>query len=169
MSVSWIIRKRRNNKNNNNIMLGVNQHTHSTTGSTINRWVNNREDGDLRRHRAHYDVIVMRRPNTNRYSELTIATQWSFMEFEIWPINLSHWGRVTHICVDDLTAIGSDNGLSPGLRQAIMWTNVGILLIGPLGTNFSELLIEIRIFSFKKMYLKYRQEIGGHFVSASMC
>ena len=25
----------------------------------INRWVNNREAGDLRRHRAHYDVIVM--------------------------------------------------------------------------------------------------------------
>ena len=25
----------------------------------INAWVNNRETGDLRRHRAHYDVIVM--------------------------------------------------------------------------------------------------------------
>ena len=38
---------------------------------------------------------------------------------------------------------GSDNGLSPGWRQAIIWTNAGILLIGPLGTNFSEILIEI--------------------------
>ena len=29
--------------------------------------------------------------------------------------NLSnHWGRVTHICVNKLTIIGSDNGLSPG-------------------------------------------------------
>ena len=26
----------------------------------INGWVNNREAGDLRRHRAHYDAIVMR-------------------------------------------------------------------------------------------------------------
>ena len=43
---------------------------------------------------------------------------------------LSHWGRVTHICVSKLTIIGSDNGLSPGRRQAIIWTNVGILLIG---------------------------------------
>ena len=51
--------------------------------------------------------------------------------------------RVTHICVNKLTIIGSDNGLSPGRRQAIIWTNVGILLIGPLGTNFSEILIEI--------------------------
>ena len=27
----------------------------------INVWVNNREAGDLRRYRAHYDVIVMAR------------------------------------------------------------------------------------------------------------
>ena len=52
---------------------------------------------------------------------------------------LTHWGRVTHICVSKLTIIGSDNGLSPGRRQAIIWTNAGILLIGPLGTNFSEI------------------------------
>ena len=59
---------------------------------------------------------------------------------------LTHWGRVTHICVSKLTTIGSDNGLSPGRRQAIIWTNAGILLIGPLGTNFSENLIEIYTF-----------------------
>ena len=67
---------------------------------------------------------------------------------------LTHWGRVTHICVGNLTIIGSDDGLSPGRRQAITWTNVGILLIGPLGTNFSEMLIEIHTFSFKKIHLK---------------
>ena len=68
--------------------------------------------------------------------------------------SLTHWGRVTHICVGNLIIIGSDNGLSPGRCQAIIWTNAGILLIGPLGTNFSEILIEILIFSFKKMCLK---------------
>ena len=67
---------------------------------------------------------------------------------------LTHWGRVTHICVGNLTIIGSDNGLSPGRRQAIIWTNAGILLIRPLGTNFSEFLVEILIVSFKKMRLK---------------
>ena len=56
---------------------------------------------------------------------------------------LTHWGRVTHICVSKLTIIGSDNGLSPDRRQAIIWTNAGLLLIGPSGTNFSEILIEI--------------------------
>ena len=49
---------------------------------------------------------------------------------------LTRWGRLTHICVDKLTIIGSDNGLSPGRRQAIIWTNVRILLIRPLGTKF---------------------------------
>ena len=57
---------------------------------------------------------------------------------------------MTHICVGKLTIIDSDNGLSPGRRQAIIWTNAGILLIGPLGTNFSELSIEIQTFSLKE-------------------
>ena len=59
-----------------------------------------------------------------------------------------------NICVGEQTIIGSDNGLSPGQRQAIIWTNAGILLIGPLGTNFSEILIKVYTFSFKKMHLK---------------
>ena len=67
---------------------------------------------------------------------------------------LTHWGRVTHICVSKLTIVGSDNGFSPGRRQAIICTNTGLLLIGPLGINFSEILIEILTFSFKKMRLK---------------
>ena len=67
---------------------------------------------------------------------------------------LTHWGRVTHICVSKLTIIGLDNGLAPERRQTIIWSNDGILLMGPLGTNFSEILIGIQIFSFKKMHLK---------------
>ena len=61
---------------------------------------------------------------------------------------------MTHICVRKITIIGSDNSLSPDRRQAIIWTNAGILLIGPLGTNFSQILIEILTFSIKKMRLK---------------
>ena len=40
---------------------------------------------------------------------------------------LTHWGRVTHICISKLTIIDSDNGLSPEWCQAIIWTNAGIL------------------------------------------
>ena len=70
------------------------------------------------------------------------------------PSFLTHWGRVTHMCVSKLTIMGSDNGLSPGWRQAIIWTNVRILLIRTLGTKFSEILGEIPTFLFKKMQLK---------------
>ena len=73
--------------------------------------------------------------------------------------SLTHWGRVTHICVSKVTIIVSDNGLSPGRRQVIIWTNAGILFTGTLGINFSGInfsgnLIEIHTFSFKKMHLK---------------
>ena len=57
---------------------------------------------------------------------------------------------MTHICVSELTIIGSDNGLSPGRRQAIIWNNAGLLLIEPLGTNLSEISIGIQTFSLKK-------------------
>ena len=67
---------------------------------------------------------------------------------------LTHWGRVTHLCVSKLTAVGPDNGLSPGRRQAIIWTNAGILLNESLGTTFSELLAKTHTFSFKNMRLK---------------
>ena len=85
------------------------------------------------------------------------------------PPPLTHWGRVTHICVGNLTIIGSDNGLSPGRRQAITWTNVGILLIGPLGTNFSEMLIEIHTFSFKKIHLKMSSGKKAAILSRPQC
>ena len=70
---------------------------------------------------------------------------------------------------DDKTNIGSDNDLSPSRRQAIICTNAGMLSIGHLGTNFSEILIEIHTFLFKKMHLKRSSGNGGHFVLASMC
>ena len=63
---------------------------------------------------------------------------------------LTHWGRVTLICVSKLTIIDLDNGLTPWLCHGIIRTNAGILLIEPLGTKFSEISIGIHPFSFKK-------------------
>ena len=80
---------------------------------------------------------------------------WNFVQNSQGPMNsLTHWGRVTHICVSQLTIIGSDNGLSPDRHQVIIWTNDGILLFGLLERNFSEILIEIYTFSFLKKHLK---------------
>ena len=75
---------------------------------------------------------------------------------------LTHWGRVTHICVSKLTIVASDNGLSPGRRLAIIRTNDGILWIQYLGTNFSEILSKTD--TLKMWSAKWR-----NFVSASMC
>ena len=72
-----------------------------------------------------------------------------------WHIHiLTHWGQAMHICVGKLTIMGSDNGLPPGRRQAIIWTYAGILLIKPWGTNFSAICIRNQIFSFNEMHLK---------------
>ena len=83
--------------------------------------------------------------------------------------SLTIWGRVTHICVGKRIGIGLDNGLVPARRQAIVWTNAGIPVIRPPGTNFSGLLFETHTFSFKNCIWKCPLENGGHFVWASMC
>ena len=93
--------------------------------------------------------------NLNKMADIFKLIIWIYFDTNsIWWYQLTHWGRVTHICVGKLSIIGSDNGLSPSRRQAIIWTNAGIFLIGTLGTKFIEISIEIYIFSFKKMCLK---------------
>ena len=59
---------------------------------------------------------------------LLVASQYMLLRI----VCISRWGRVTHNYVSRLTTISSDNGLSPGRRKAIMWTNAGILLTGPM-------------------------------------
>ena len=62
---------------------------------------------------------------------------------------------LTNICtLVNYAIIGSGNGLSPVWHQAIIWTNVDLLPIRPLATNFSEISIEIQWFAFEKMNLK---------------
>ena len=55
------------------------------------------------------------------------------------------------------------------MRQAIIWTNAGVLLIGTSGTNFGEILSEIHTFSFKTMHLKMSSAKWWKFVATSMC
>ena len=89
-----------------------------------------------------------------RASAVTVLAKLS-RNIPVWTRDeLTHWGRVRIHASVNKTIIGSDNGLSPGRRQAIIWTNAGILLIEHLGTNFSEISIKILTFSFAKMCLK---------------
>ena len=84
-----------------------------------------------------------------------------------WYVELTHWGRVTHICISKWTIISSNNGLSPSWPQAINWTSAILLTIG---TNFSEILIESHIhFHSRKCIWKCHLQHGICFVPALMC
>ena len=63
-------------------------------------------------------------------------------------VNFDALAQASDIINKDI--IGSHNGLSPVHRQAIISTNVGLLLIGPLGTNFSEILIKLQQISWNE-------------------
>ena len=54
--------------------------------SRINDWVNNREAGDLRRHRAHYDVTVMPLSLSGRLTILRIHSGYDFLDFTNWLV-----------------------------------------------------------------------------------
>ena len=85
------------------------------------------------------------------------------------PSSSTHWSWVMHICISKLTIIGSDNGLSPDRRQAIIWTNARILLIPTLGSNFSDVLREIHVSSLKKMHWKMFSGKWQQFFSQPQC
>ena len=71
---------------------------------------------------------------------------------------------MTHIYLSKIIIIGSDNGLSLGRRQAIVWTSAGILLIEPLEINLSE----VNTIPCTQIHLKCRLQNGVYFISASV-
>ena len=80
---------------------------------------------------------------------------------------LSPYGRI--YASEYRVGIGSDNGLAPNRRHAIILTNAGLLSFEPLGTNFCEILIkiqiqiQIQIFYWltkrDRLYQKYKQKL----------
>ena len=145
------------------------QQTFWYTKSTSHR-VSNRDT----RTACGCDHYRRRKPRSKRESNGLRPQWWSacvclivsvcmFLPNAGFPLN--HWGRVTHI----LSIIGSDNGLSPGRRQTIIWTNAGILLIGSLEQTSMKFESKFINFHLRKCISKCRLENGGHLVSASMC
>ena len=101
----------------------------------MNGWVY-REAGDLRRHRAHDDVTVM--------------SVWHKETGTKWPPVDRYFYILTH-CDAEWRIYAS---VIQPWHHVIIWTNAGILLIGTLWTNFSEILIQIHTFWITKMHLK---------------
>ena len=93
---------------------------------------------------SSFEDTFLAHPNYSRHA---------LSRYHICTHTSSHWHQVTHTCVSKLTSIDSDSGLSPGRHQAIIWNNAGILITWSLGRNFSEIVIKIHIFLFKKMHL----------------
>ena len=105
----------------------------------------------LKTKKSHWRASLQASHGFLRQMEVWYSTTCSFRGM---ICMLTHWGRLTLVCVDKLTITGSDNGLSPGRCHAIIWTNASILLIWLLRTMFSEILIETQPFSPKKRHLK---------------
>ena len=66
----------------------------------------------------------------------------------------AYWGRMTHLCISKLSLHCFKWWLSPDRRQTVIWTNVDLLLIEHVGTNFREVWIRIQHFLLKKINLK---------------
>ena len=56
----------------------------------INGWVNNREASDLRRHRAHCDVIVMITNHSHILLNMSITTGWRRIDILRWRHSVSN-------------------------------------------------------------------------------
>ena len=99
--------------------------------------------------------IVIRSPwmKTARYS--------SHMDSVFFPLCLTHLGRVTHICVNNVTVIGSDNGLnqcwnniSSNTRSRLQWNlnrNSYIVIL----ENAFEIVYKIASISFRPQYVHF--------------
>ena len=80
---------------------------------------------------------------------------------DVTSLSLTHWGRVTHTCISNLIIIGSDNALSSGRRQAIIWIIAGILLIGPSAQWVNSVLLYVRSKVFHDVSLMYDKCSSG--------
>ena len=130
-------------------------HVASRSGSVLSIYSHPHQPRDTNQHDWNFPCVtdrIDRMCSVRILSADTTQRPWALLLMD-GGITLTHWGWVMHICVSRLTIIGSDNGLSPGQCQAIIWTNAAIVLIWPVGTNFSEISIKIHIFSFNEMHM----------------
>ena len=93
-----------------------------------------------------YELISPKTKMPGISKSISLNKTWEIdenIQWVLFPMALTHWGWVTNICISKLGHhwFKYNNGLSPDRPQAIIRTNAGIMLIEPLRTNFSELLI----------------------------
>ena len=127
--------------------------------------VNSPHKGPVTRKMFPFDDVIMSTQTLNCVNSLRPSDAY-------WDrVTRIYVSKVTHFCVSQLTLIRSDNGLAADRRQAIIWSNAGIVFTGPLRTSFSGILIESKFMHFRsrKCFWKFQLENGSHFVSTWMC
>ena len=107
----------------------------------VRPWINKQDT----HFKCHYEFMMSWQKWNN---VCTVVANWlCALTIVFVRVQLTHSGRVTHMCVKKL-------GMSPGRCQAIIWINAVILFVALLGTNFSDISIGIQMFSFKKWHVK---------------
>ena len=101
----------------------------------INGWVNNRKAGDLRRHPAHYDVIVMK----------------------VWVVNIIWYGRQGHVYATQSTLclLMIWQCKEPGYQQQWYWP--GLMGYSDLSTQ--------RIYPLRAKFFRVNINMYLHFMS----
>ena len=113
-----------------------------------NSWgpVNSPHKGPVMRKMFPFDYVIMSTQTLNCVNSLRPSDAY-------WDrVTRIYVSKVTHICVSQLTLFGSDNGLAADRRQAIIWSNAGIVFTGPLRTSLSGILIESKFIHFRKCF-----------------
>ena len=89
----------------------------------INGWVNHRKAGDLRRYRAHYDVIVMLSPHSKRFRRDSNATVFIFCWKKMKNIFIFLWNEIKYF----YWMVWTRHCLSPGVLLNVVLESVCIL------------------------------------------
>ena len=94
----------------------------------MNDWVNNREAGDLRRHRAHYDVIVMWYVFSKKYNAtLLLVELWLGRVMRL--RNMAIPCTLYQVWIFEKNTIGEENLISKNLGGCIWtYTNAGKMI-----------------------------------------
>ena len=128
-------------------------------------------------HSGHYTDVIMgaiflKSPASWLFTQSFIQTQIkeNIKAPRHWPLcgeftgdqwiprtNGQLYGKCFHLMMS------SCNDLLPDWRWVLIWSSVEIMIIGPLGTNSSQIWIKIWIYSVKKMHLEMLSASDGHF------
>ena len=105
-----------------------------------------------------------------RSYDVTAMKLWHFISLKNMRVYTKlHWSRETRICVSTLNIVGSDNSLSHGRRQAIIWTNAGILLTVPWGQNWTAALNAFANSTAIKIHISIKVQLYTQLVESRKC